>query len=594
MEDIAFKSENIAVRRRLENGSRHCVVTFDSYSDAQTLDRPGFGEEFFQKLGVDAVHIIGRQNDWYQYPELLEAAAIVRSFLASRERVISYGSSMGGYAAIRFGGIFGTHLAAAFSPQFSVNPAVAPFERRWLADALRIRFCLEAMSIRFVPRAFIFYDPRDDDRLHVDLFRGHTEVVDIAVPLGGHPCISMLSETDLLRPILLRLLETGESPDNLMSGFRAARLTSPDFFYQLSVRAKRPRAKTLLAERAYKLDPTPALAGHYGLMLAEEKCFEKARNVFNWALAKEPDNLQVLYRYSHMLEAEGDMVGALQQMDRIFLSPRPRSYRGRRDYLAKHLSERWSSNFDLAFGREREPKYQAQDNKRCIWRKAFNRKSLTLTEADPEILATTVPAPPRFIGGMRQHIDSLKRISGEAQDLLLLGDSLAESWPNDSFGDLCVFNFGLAGDRTQHLLWRLLQVPDQAFRVRCALLMIGTNNLINGDSAAAIVAGIRALLNVIIKKAVAKQVVILEIPPLGVDFKFRATDRVGLNEQLRKFGFLTLNIDQEMVDASTNSSPNYASDGVHFSNAGYMLLSRLLRTSVLRATCDDGDLAISL
>jgi hypothetical protein len=199
-----FRSCELVVRSVCEFGSPACVVTFDSYSDNRSLDRRGFGEDFFRDRSIDAIHFISRENDWYQYAEMPAALAAVAGLVRNYNRVVAYGSSMGGYAAIRFGGMAGASAALAISPQYSVDPRSARFERRWKYDSDRIDFTLErTLSAPFVDTAYIVYDPRDLDRRHVDLFRRRTCVVDVAIPDSGHPATGSLAEAALLGDLML-------------------------------------------------------------------------------------------------------------------------------------------------------------------------------------------------------------------------------------------------------------------------------------------------------------------------------------------------------------------------------------------------------
>lgn len=78
-------------------------MTFESYTDNYTLDRPGFGKVFLDADGVDAIHIVPRNNDHYQYSEIDEACRRVRALTASFPHVVAYGQNMGmgGYGALR-------------------------------------------------------------------------------------------------------------------------------------------------------------------------------------------------------------------------------------------------------------------------------------------------------------------------------------------------------------------------------------------------------------------------------------------------------------------------------------------------------------
>src|SRR5580692_2443694 len=164
-----FRSSELVVRSVFEFGSAACVITFDGYTDNRSLDRPGFGEDFFRSRSIDAVHIISRENDWYQHAAMSAVTEIVAELTKPYRRVVAYGSSMGGYGAIRFGGMAGASVALAISPQFSIDPRTVQFERRWKADADRIDFALErTLRAPFVETSYIVYDPLDADRRHAD------------------------------------------------------------------------------------------------------------------------------------------------------------------------------------------------------------------------------------------------------------------------------------------------------------------------------------------------------------------------------------------------------------------------------------------
>jgi lysophospholipase L1-like esterase len=75
-------------------------------------------------------------------------------------------------------------------------------------------------------------------------------------------------------------------------------------------------------------------------------------------------------------------------------------------------------------------------------------------------------------------------------DVLFLGDSITDFWRDDNpaslhrgkpvwdqyYGSLKAVNFGISGDRTEHVLWRLQNGEGQGFKPKVIVLMIGTNN----------------------------------------------------------------------------------------------------------------------
>ena len=115
---------------------------------------------------------------------------------------------MGAYAAVRFADAVGATAALALSPQYSVDPAKAPFERRWGQDQRRLRF-LPALDgpIRTGIRPVIAYDPGSTDRLHADLIARDTPVQRVRLPFAGHPVGSFLQDAGLLNRLVMDTLD---------------------------------------------------------------------------------------------------------------------------------------------------------------------------------------------------------------------------------------------------------------------------------------------------------------------------------------------------------------------------------------------------
>ena len=62
------------------------------------------------------------------------------------------------------------------------------------------------------------------------------------------------------------------------------------------------------------------------------------------------------------------------------------------------------------------------------------------------------------------------------------------------FGDVKVANFGISGDTTQGVLWRLQNGEGKGHKPKAVMLMIGTNNT-GGSSGAEIAEGIGAIVS---------------------------------------------------------------------------------------------------
>ena len=84
-------------------------------------------------------------------------------------------------------------------------------------------------------------------------------------------------------------------------------------------------------------------------------------------------------------------------------------------------------------------------------------------------------------------------------DLLFLGDSITQMWNENSvwrrfYEPRHVANFGIGGDRTQHVLWRIQNGELDGIEPKVTVLMIGTNNL-SSDTPDEIAQGIGAIVS---------------------------------------------------------------------------------------------------
>lgn len=93
-------------------------------------------------------------------------------------------------------------------------------------------------------------------------------------------------------------------------------------------------------------------------------------------------------------------------------------------------------------------------------------------------------------------------------NVVFLGDSITDAWRNfdatkkrggknvwdKTFAPLKAANFGIGGDRTQHVLWRLQNGELEGIKPKVVMLMIGTNNSNGKDNTAEEIAdGIKAI-----------------------------------------------------------------------------------------------------
>ena len=258
---VLYASPRLNVRLRSVEGGRRrpLVVTFDSLNADLRLDRKGFGEDWLHDSGHDAVHVISAANAWYQHADMAPACAAVRAAAALHPWTATYGSSMGGYAAIRFADAVGARTAVALSPQFSIDPLKTPFETRWVEYAEDLAFIWDGArpANPTLQTAFVVYDPTDGDRRHAELLAEHYPVTPFPLPYAGHPAGTFLAETQLLGRSVLAMIDGTFDPGALRGELRAARRRSGKYHFVLSERqpAWRPDLSHRLAAEAARLNP---------------------------------------------------------------------------------------------------------------------------------------------------------------------------------------------------------------------------------------------------------------------------------------------------------------------------------------------------
>jgi lysophospholipase L1-like esterase len=110
---------------------------------------------------------------------------------------------------------------------------------------------------------------------------------------------------------------------------------------------------------------------------------------------------------------------------------------------------------------------------------------------------------------------------GEAQ-VVFLGDSITAGWNGQKaifekeYGQYKAVNFGIGGDRTQHVLWRVENGEFEGIKPKAVVLMIGTNNSGAADnSPEQIAAGIKNIISAIHQRSPNTKVLLLAIFPRG-------------------------------------------------------------------------------
>jgi lysophospholipase L1-like esterase len=187
-------------------------------------------------------------------------------------------------------------------------------------------------------------------------------------------------------------------------------------------------------------------------------------------------------------------------------------------------------------------------------------------------------------------------------DVLFLGDSITDAWGGEGHGgsgakifdkefkSLKAANFGIGGDRTQHVLWRLQNGELEGIQPKVLMLMIGTNNA-SSNSADEIADGITAIVKEIKKKSPKTKVLLLGVFPRATS-KTEAQNKATMekltqvNETISKLddGGKTvkyLDIGKKFTKEDGSIPRDIMPDQLHLSEKGYQIWADAVKGPIM-------------
>jgi lysophospholipase L1-like esterase len=155
--------------------------------------------------------------------------------------------------------------------------------------------------------------------------------------------------------------------------------------------------------------------------------------------------------------------------------------------------------------------------------------------------ANTAIAPSLNPGYMAKHTRNLEEAKQGDVDILFMGDSITDNLHGGEhkpvfdqyFGTLKTANFGIGGDTTQGVLWRLMNGEGQGFQPKVIQLMIGTNNS-GGNTSAEIAEGVGAIVLEMRKDFPAAKILLLGIFPRATPGSAARNTVLGANAIIAK------------------------------------------------------------
>ncbi len=166
--------------------------------------------------------------------------------------------------------------------------------------------------------------------------------------------------------------------------------------------------------------------------------------------------------------------------------------------------------------------------------------------------------------------------------MVFLGDSITAGWNRNkeiwdkAFGAYEPVNFGIGGDRTQHVLWRITNGELDGIKPKAFVVMIGTNNS-GADPADGIAKGVTKIVETLREKQPQAKILLLAVFPRGEKPEGNAARAklAEVNQIISKLDdgkhvhYLDIGTKFTQVDGSLTK--DIMPDFLHLSPAGYQI-----------------------
>jgi lysophospholipase L1-like esterase len=199
---------------------------------------------------------------------------------------------------------------------------------------------------------------------------------------------------------------------------------------------------------------------------------------------------------------------------------------------------------------------------------------------NPAITPATRGNPTNWVA---RHEGFVKQAKAGGIDLLFMGDSITDFWRSRGknvwerfYGSRHAADFGISGDRTQHVLWRIEQGELEGISPKVIVLMIGTNNSAS-DSPDQISEGVEKIVADMREKCPKSKILLLAIFPRGKpDAKPEQMETIRkVNERIAKLNdgkmITFLDINQAFLGEDGKLHADVMPDFLHPNEHGYQL-----------------------
>jgi lysophospholipase L1-like esterase len=220
-----------------------------------------------------------------------------------------------------------------------------------------------------------------------------------------------------------------------------------------------------------------------------------------------------------------------------------------------------------------------------------------LAFAPAQATNTAIEAVPRDEKWMARHEGFVERAKQGDIDVLFLGDSITDNWRRADkglpvwereYGQLKAVNFGISGDRTQHVLWRLRHGEAEGYQPKVVVLMIGTNNtgfdrdkVTARNTPAETIEGVTAVVGELRTRFPAAKILLQAIFPRGEPGELNRVQIAEINPAIAKLHDGThvhfIDFGAKFLDADGRLPADIMADKLHPDLKGYEIWAEAIR-----------------
>jgi len=219
-----------------------------------------------------------------------------------------------------------------------------------------------------------------------------------------------------------------------------------------------------------------------------------------------------------------------------------------------------------------------------------NAMAIVTNAAPAHINTAIIPIPRPETNAMKRTMVVLQRAKDHPGDcdVVFIGDSITQNWEGpgkavwaEYYTNRNCLNFGVGGDKTQHVLWRYEHGQLDGLKPKVAVIMIGTNNSNkNKDGTeecteADILEGVQLIVKETRERLPDTKIILMGIFPRSANFSTQRGKILQVNEALAKLDdnahIFYIDIGPQLIENDGTISKSMMRDALHPGEHGYQI-----------------------